>query len=204
MQELCFLTLERFQPDKLNEEVDAFWLEWELANADPEVLFERATRAAWLRSRDRFVDSTDGPDTADARLVLRARYLVADQDRRDNGRFYSRQAAAVKLQATLARGCVARIAHRWREESGTLCDEPAQRPLLEAARAERQGAARLAAASTAIQAHVRRGLALHTVGRRLATFEEKPLSAADALERRAPTLLERLINDGGGRRRADR
>ena len=108
VQELCFLALECFDTVECNEAVDAFWEEWELANADPDVLFERKTRADWMRSRDVFAEVS--PETVDARLLMRARFIVSDQDRRNKARFFGAQAAAIKLQATVGRGALARIA----------------------------------------------------------------------------------------------
>ena len=91
VQELCFLALECFETVECNEAVDAYWQEWELANADPAVLFERKTRADWMKSRDTFAEIL--PETVDERLLIRARFLVSDQNKRNKKRFFDAQAA---------------------------------------------------------------------------------------------------------------
>ena len=198
VQELCFLALECFETLECNEAVDAYWQEWELANADPAVLFERKTRADWMKSRDTFAEIL--PETVDERLLIRARFLVSDQNKRNKKRFFDAQAAAIKLQATIGRGAITRIAMDDRRDLlfATENARPSRREILHNALQDRRDESLQRDSATKMQSHIRMGLAKRHVhwlrqAREKKASGQQSQGAAHLQSTRATTLLDRLL-----------
>ena len=143
------------------------------------------------------------PETVDERLLIRARFLVSDQNKRNKKRFFDAQAAAIKLQATVGRGAVARIAMDDRRDLlfATENARPSRREILHNALQDRRDESLQRVSATKMQSHIRMGLARRRVhwlrqARAQKAGQQRGLSGQDGAQLRAtkaPTLLDRLL-----------